>query len=297
MTVEQILADIKSDRKKKVIFDSDTACEIDDQYSLAYALAAEKFDVIAAYAELVFDAKTPADEGVKQSYAETLRVMKAIHQEDRCPAFIGCPVRIDDQDGYVPVDSPASRHLVKTAMKSDEIIYVLCTGPVTNIASALLMEPAIAQKICVVWIGGVALETKHLYEANIRLDYRASQVLMNSGAPLVLLPACGEPGYGTIAIEIATDRLAGILSKETDACRFFRENLLPKASAYVFWDLAAPAALQIPEAFDFSVIPAPVLADDHAYAFDSSRHEIIYMTKIRPEMILEDALAHICLHP
>ena len=35
MTLEQIIADIKSDRVKKVIFDADAGNEIDDQYAIA----------------------------------------------------------------------------------------------------------------------------------------------------------------------------------------------------------------------------------------------------------------------
>ena len=36
ISVEEILSDIRSDRTKKVILDTDTFNEIDDQYALAY---------------------------------------------------------------------------------------------------------------------------------------------------------------------------------------------------------------------------------------------------------------------
>ena len=47
MTPEQILADIRTDRVKKVIVDTDTFNEMDDQYAVAYAVASPKMDVLA----------------------------------------------------------------------------------------------------------------------------------------------------------------------------------------------------------------------------------------------------------
>ena len=48
MTLEQILEDIKNDRVKKIILDSDIAIEMDDQYALAYCLGSEKIQLLSA---------------------------------------------------------------------------------------------------------------------------------------------------------------------------------------------------------------------------------------------------------
>ena len=53
MTPEQILADIKSDRVKKVIMDGDYSAEIDDQYTLAYAYGHEKIEVLGVIIRLL----------------------------------------------------------------------------------------------------------------------------------------------------------------------------------------------------------------------------------------------------
>ena len=291
MTIEQIFEDIKSDRVKKVILDCDTCCEIDDQYAIAYALGSPKMQVLAAYGSLCTTRKDAASfaESAEMSYKETLRVLNAAHKADVCPAFQGAPERISDQPDFGPVDGPAVQHLIKTALESDEIIYVLSTGPATDVASALLTEPAIKEKICVIWLGSTCLELKYLYEGNINQDYRAAQVVVNSGVPFLLLPACGDPGHGTITLKMETAKLAEILSHESDTCKFFRENLLPGSEDYVYWDIAAPAVLSIPEAFEFSIMPAPIFSDKKEYAFDSTRHKFIYMAEIQPERILEDA--------
>ena len=46
MTPNQILEDIRSDRKKLVILDGDYNGEIDDQYTLAYTLGCENIEVL-----------------------------------------------------------------------------------------------------------------------------------------------------------------------------------------------------------------------------------------------------------
>ena len=51
------------------------------------------------------------------------------------------------------------RDLVARGLGSpdDEPLYVVAIGAITNVASALLTEPALAGKIVVVWLGGHAL--------------------------------------------------------------------------------------------------------------------------------------------
>lgn len=46
MTTKEILQDIKNDRIKKVILDGDYNAEIDDQYTLAYALGSPKLEIL-----------------------------------------------------------------------------------------------------------------------------------------------------------------------------------------------------------------------------------------------------------
>ena len=292
MTIEQILDDIKSDRVKKIIFDSDTFAEIDDQYALAYAFGNPKFDVIGATAVQYHDKVDSTKDGVEKSYKEILRVMENTHTTGRCPAFCGARELIDDQPGFAFVENEASRFIVETAMASDEIIYVPATGALTNIGCAILMEPKIVEKICVLFVGCCAIETVYQYEHNVNQDYAAAQIVFNSGVPLVLLPAVGNPDHGTIMLEYPVAKLRDeILSHDSDTCRFFKNNLLPRGTApqYIFWDLAAPGVLSVPEAFEFSIRPTPFLTDDRKFVFDSTRHKMIYMEEINPGPIFEDA--------
>ena len=80
--------------------------------------------------------------------------------------------------------------LVKRAMKSspDDPLYVVPIGCITNIASAILIEPKIIENIVVVWLGGNAQYWPHQREFNLRQDVLAARVVFDSGVPFVTLP-------------------------------------------------------------------------------------------------------------
>ena len=303
MTLEQIIADIKSDRVKKVIIDSDTYNEMDDQYAIAHALGSDRLNIVAINAVLFNNSRSNGyADGMEKSYEEILRVLKVTHKEGCCEVFKGCPAPISEQEGFGPVDSPASRNIIKVAHESDEMVYVLALGAITNVASALLMDPTIKDKICVLWLGGHTLDgDRNVDEFNLCQDYRAGQVLLNSGVNLVLMPACGPWGHGTQML-IAKLEDIHTIKGDSDAAVFFRDTLPGEFEketrewnnggfARIIWDVAAPAALSVPECVDLKIVTAPVITDDQKYGFDSTRHKMIYMDRIDAKIALEDTFA------
>jgi purine nucleosidase len=66
---------------------------------------------------------------------------------------------------------------------------VLALGCVTNIASALLLAPDIAERIVVVWTSGYPSHAPHInHSFNLEQDLWASRWLLDSGVPHVYLP-------------------------------------------------------------------------------------------------------------
>ena len=83
--------------------------------------------------------------------------------------------------------------LVDTLMAAEDASLTLCPiGPLTNIALALIKEPAIIPKIReIVLMGGAAFEggnTTPAAEFNIYVDPHAAQVVFTSGVPLTVIP-------------------------------------------------------------------------------------------------------------
>lgn len=307
MTLEQILEDLKTDRIKKCILDSDMYNEMDDQYALAYCIGNPKIDLLSVNAAPFYNERVESFElGMEASYAEALRILKICGKADSVPVYKGSTTRFTAQNGFMPINSPAANNIINTVKESNEIIYILAIGCCSNITSAILMDPCIKNNICVIWLGGHELDFENCDECNLSHDYIAGQLLLNSGVPLIMLPAWGNsPGTGgTRQIVIYHEDLNNIKGNGT-AQKFFREefpaeyvsgknNNIPfliwdKGMHRILWDIAAPAVISIPDAFDFSIIPAPIFTDNKVYAFDQTRHKIIYMKKLDKNAVTDDA--------
>ncbi len=104
---------------------------------------------------------------------------------------------IDGVDVYQPEMPLQSQHardfIVETLLESeDNSITLVPTGPLTNIAQAMLTEPCILPKIReIVLMGGAMREagnTTPCAEFNIRVDPDAAQVVTHCGRPLTIAP-------------------------------------------------------------------------------------------------------------
>ena len=215
-----------------VVMDTDTYNEIDDQYALAYLIRSpEKLRLQAIYAAPFFNGKStgPAD-GMEKSYEEIGRVLDLMGEESRKgDVFRGSTSYLPDE--HTPVDSPAARDLVRRAMArtpEEGPLYVIATGAITNVASALLLEPSLADRIVVVWLGGNAMDWPDAREFNLQQDVAAGRVLFLSGAPVVQLPCMGVvSAFTTTGPELRhwlsgknrlCDYLVDVTEKEAEFC-------------------------------------------------------------------------------
>jgi inosine-uridine nucleoside N-ribohydrolase len=296
MTPEQILEDISSDRVKKVIVDTDTFNEMDDQYAVAYSIASGRIEVLAINAAPFHNTRS-ADfaDGMEKSYDEIMRVLAVTGMSGKYPVFRGSRTRINDDPSFSPIDSPAARNIIRLAHETNEPIYVLSMGAITNVVSAFMLDPSIAKNVCVVWLGGNCTDNPSLEEFNLCQDYAAGQLLLDLDIPLVMLPAWG---HGTCALMTYLSDLQKIKG-DSPGATFFRKTLPEEHNPGLYdegwrriiWDIAAPGVLSVPDAFEFSVIPAPVFADDGRYAFDRTRRKIVYMEKVDRDAVIGDAVA------
>ncbi len=311
ITIDDVFADIKSDRVKKVIFDADSGNEMDDQYALAYAVASEKMDILAVNATLFLNtALVPTfEEGMMEGYRENKRILDAIGHGD-IPQYKGCPDPITAAPGFSPVASEASDNIIKLAHESDELVYVVATGALTNVASAILKDPTILDKICVVWMGGGAQGTGDGGGFNCGQDYKAAQFVMNSGAHFVMLPGAGPKGGGTDALRGDKVLLANAFPGDDDLSTLFRETLPRECDPehfdadtnytgegkwwHIFWDLAAVALFGCNEGMDLEVITAPRIRNDMSMAEnEAGRHDIICMNSLDVDAVFEQAFGYI----
>ena len=186
-------------KKVDIVIDSDAYNEVDDQFAIAYALRSkENISVKAIYAAPFSNshAKTP-EEGMEQSYNEILTLLALLGENTE--VFRGSKKYLPDEK--TPVISEAAEDLIRRAKEysPDDPLYVVAIGAITNVASALLMDPTIANNIVVVWLGGHAHHFFHNKEFNLKQDVAAARVVMQSAAPFVQLPCKGVVDMFTIS--------------------------------------------------------------------------------------------------
>ena len=277
--------------RHRVVIDTDTFNEVDDQFALAYALkSGDRLGVEAIYAAPFTNerARTPGD-GMQASYEEILRLLSLMELPHADLVYKG-------SDTYVgpagrPCRSAAAADLVGRAMTAtnDDPLYVVGLAALSNIASAILIEPRIIHNIVIVWLGGHALHWPDTREFNLRQDIFAARLVLDCGVPLVLMPCDGVVrGLSTTMAELErylepTGKLGAFL---TDRVRGYSENHIGWSKP--IWDMA-PIAYLINEAWAPSdLVHSPVLNEPATWSVDTSRHLIRCTRYVHRNRIFRD---------
>ena len=276
--------------KINMVLDTDTFNEVDDQFAVVYALRSKaRLNVQALYAAPFFNelSSGPGD-GMEKSYEEIHRVLDRMHE--KVPeGFVlrGSTRYLESLD--TPCQSDAAADLIRRAMAATEPLYVVAIGAITNIASAMLIEPRIIEKIVVVWLGGHALYWPHTREFNLQQDVLAARVVFDSGVPLVMLPCENVVSHLTTTVAELEKYVDGksdigtFLTGKVRACG--RENV---ATSRVIWDVSAIAYLNNPAWVPANLVHSPILTDQVTWSADQGRHLIRVATHLDRDLIMTD---------
>jgi inosine-uridine nucleoside N-ribohydrolase len=277
-----------------MVLDTDAYNEIDDQFAIAYALRSpEKLVVKALYAAPFLNERSTSPlDGMEKSYNEILKLL-ALAGENM-PVFKGSGEYLINENEAV--DSPAARDLASRAMSytSESPLYVVAIGAITNVASALLAQPAIADRIVVVWLGGNSVHWHDTREFNMMQDVAAARVVFDSGAPLVILPCMGVVSSFTTT----GPELHHWLSGKNPLCDYLVNQTVDEVNTYAadsvwsrtIWDVAAVAWL-LNDNGDLlldKLIPTPIPEYDNYYAFDPRRPLCRYVYHINRDALFSD---------
>ena len=286
------------DHPVDVVLDTDTFNEVDDQFALAYLVASQdKLRIRGIFAAPFFNDKatSPAD-GMEKSYREIANVLTLCGRSDLLPlVFRGSETYLPDEK--TPVESPAARELVRLAMErpDDDPLYVIAIGAISNVASALLIEPRIAEKIVVVWLGGNGHHWPHTYEFNMMQDVAGARVLMQSGAPLVQLPCMGVVTH----LHTTGPELAHWLRGKNALCDYLCDIVFHDEEEVrgrvlwnrVIWDVSAVAWV-LNEGFTaVRTVHAAIPTYDHHYDFRDDTPLIKYVYMVHRDPIFADLFA------
>ncbi len=275
----------------RVVLDTDTYNEIDDQFALVQMLLSkERFDVEAIYAAPFFNARADSPgHGMELSYEEILRLLTRVNISPEGLVHRGVTDYVGPGKAARP--APAVDDLIARARAGslDKPLYVIAIGAISNVASALLRAPDIIDRVVVVWLGGHALEWPDTVEFNLKQDVGGAQVLFDSGVPLVLVPCKGVTSH----LHSTVPEIERHVEPHGDIGAFLAMRFKEYSSDHLgwakeIWDMAPVGWLLNPAWAPSVIIPAPVLTDQMTWSIDRRRHAIRYVTHVQRNPILKD---------
>ena len=185
------LFDVPKAKQVRLIIHTDCKNEADDQYAVAHQLMTPKFDVrgiIAGHFDRFAESRFPGHGSAKASYDEIIKVLELMHLEEeyKDKVFMGAATALPDEN--TPIDCEGARFIIEETMRDDDRpLYIGMQGAITDLASAILMEPAICSRMTVIWIGG-GIYPEGGNEFNMIQDINACNVVFKSSMPLWQVP-------------------------------------------------------------------------------------------------------------
>jgi inosine-uridine nucleoside N-ribohydrolase len=285
--------------KIDVVLDTDAYNEIDDQFAIAYMLKnPERLDVKAIYAAPFLNARsTSAGEGMEKSYNEIFKLLDLMKTE--MEVFRGSDSFLADEK--TPVISDAARDLAARVenYSPENPLYVVAIGAITNVASALLLNPKVAENAVLVWLGGHGFHFHDTKEFNMVQDIAASRVVMSSGIPFVQLPCMGVVSSFTVS----KPELEYWLKGKNPLADYLATNTIDEAESYahgkpwtrVIWDVTAVAwLLNDNNRFMLSsIVKTPLSSYEGIYEDYAEGEDMRYVYYIHRDRLMEDLFAKI----
>ena len=313
--------------RPRLVIDTDAANEIDDQFALAWALLSPQLDIQAVYAapfSFAHRCPTPArlegvdwvrppralapynppGVGMVRSYQEILTVYEKLGKAPGGKVFRGSA-------GYLPsptepLASEAVDHLIATARActGPEPLYVVALGCVTNIASALLLAPDIANQIVVVWTSGYPSHAPQVNDSfNLEQDLAASRLLLDCGVPHVYLPGFQVGAQLRLSLPEVERHVQDAGTMGDYLHQLYAHNPLwpmlgvdarqARSGVYswVIWDLINIAWLINPDWVPSSLVRTPRLGPDRRWQADPYRHLMREAHAVQRDAIFGDFFA------
>lgn len=278
-----------------VVIDTDTYNEIDDQFAISYLIKSDdKLNLKAIYAAPFFNQKStgPAD-GMEKSYQEIMNILTLLDRQDlKEKVFRGSASYMPSETE--PVRSDAAEDLAERAMgyTKENPLYVIAIGAITNISSALLINPEIKNRIVLIWLGGNATHWPHNKEFNLYQDIAGARIVFGCGVPLVQLPCMGVVS----AFTTSGPELEYHLRGKNKLCDYLVDVTTKEALTYQggtawsrpIWDVTAVAWLLNDDFEEDCLIHSPIPEYDDRYAFDNNRHFIKYVYYINRDKLFAD---------
>lgn len=303
----------------RIISDNDYSGDPDGLVQLAHLLLSPTVDVRAVIGSHLrpHDPWDPSPDVADKAAAIARRVAALAGREGQVPIMAGSNVGLSDP--RTPIPSAAARAIIAEAMREDtkQPLYVTCGAGLTEIASAWLMEPRIAKRLTLVWIGGPEYPDlappppgADAMEFNLQIDPIAAQVVFNdSDLDVWQVP---RNLYRTALVSRAELMLrmrprgelgAFLFSRLSDVVSVIAKYGFPTPETYILGDspLVLLTVLQTPfqpepASSAYVTRPRPHIDAQGQYAAAPDGRPIRVYTRLDTRLLFEDLFAKLAMH-
>ena len=271
-------------RRLPVIIDSDAACEVDDQHAITLALLAEERLEIKGFIGAQFGDRAGV-KGPEQSAQEIEKILGLMNLSKQYPVFRGCSCPLPYRT--VPSSSKGVDFILDCCQSStqEQPIWIVGLGPATDIASAYLIDPSIADRCVVLWHGRTRWP-QSAWNVNVFRDLRAAQLLLESRLPLILF----DTGTNLICpMTEAESRIEpyGGIGKYLVKIRRERDPQFSTPRKGIF-DLGDIAFLINPDCAKVEQVNAPSIKEDLRYSFKNTHGKILRVADIDRDAVFRE---------
>jgi purine nucleosidase len=283
--------------RRRVIIDTDAKNEADDQFAIVHALLSPSLEVRGLIAAHFGTSRS--DRSMEESREEIDLLLDLTDLNGQVTVANGAPHGIPDEQA--PVESPGAQLIIAESKlaTADRPLFVAFLGPLTDMASAILLEPDIVRReVVVIWIGGVGyggLETFPGVEFNLRNDIAAANVVYGSGITVWQVPS---NVYSQVSVSYAeleekiggTSKLADyLISQMVEWNQTYWPEPIESRS---LGDSPAISLMLYPWGGNFRVVPAPRFGQE-GHHLPGSGHPIRVVETVDVRFLLEDMFAKI----
>ena len=240
---KQIFPDSLVKARMRVIIDNDFGGDPDGLFELVHHLLSPSVEIRAIIGSHLrpgdgFDRSNETATHAKQKIEEVLSIMNLT---DRYAVYQGSNAPLENDS--TAQRSDAANAIIKEAMRNDTRLplYVVCGAGLTDLASAYLLEPKIASRLTLIWIGGP--EYTDLappppgytsLEYNLGIDIKAGRVIFNRSAiPIWQVPRSSYRQvilpYSSLLLKVKTQgKIGEYLTANLERVMTFRKSIAAK---------------------------------------------------------------------
>lgn len=300
----------------RVFIDNDFGGDPDGLFQLTHHLLSPSVEICGIIGSQHYDDGFYGYPGnVSNSRERVNELLNVLKLNVDVPVFEGSPVRA----AAFKNDSvlfEGAKAIVREAMRTDtkKPLYVVCGAGLTNLAIAYKMEPRIAKRLTLVWIGGPEYKGLGIIppkasslEYNLGIDLKAVQTIFNqSEIPIWQVPRNAYRlalySYSELYVRMHGKSIVGdyLLSRLEDLMKRSNRTL---GEAYVLGDspLVLLTALhtsweQDPASSHYHNVRIPMITDSGLYEDNPNGRFIRVYTNLDTRLMIEDFFAKLELH-